>query len=486
MERRLIVYFLLHLFFFSFGKVFPQVKTPLFLEKQSKAFNEGTFVLGYIDSRRAFYILTKDNFWKLEMSGKRDWVKKEYVNKEVIAEIEFDNLSWVSSSNAAYLVPNGSGSIYKFEDDEIVKLQNSYDQRSNSISNYFIYKNCLYNYSGYGFWQFPSFLSKFDLEKEKLSAFESKKGTLVPPSHIKSFSILDEKEDVFYVWGGRKVDRANTISNSITNSNELWALDLNLGIWKMKGKVNMPNVFYKKSELGDVFTFKTESKLYGIKDGQLCEFDFNEERITIFKFQPSFNLKIDSKTPPAYCSNSEALLISTIPFPNQKLRRTQFVSLSNFKSELVSNTSLVKSNFKSVLIGFIILVILVGVLLLAYYFYKRFFIWRGKLILRRKRKRLSFNNKVITTLNEEEVDFIFWMARIEGYASTTYIMDRPSHGSSNYDSIKKRKLATMKSLELKLGTLNRNMKPVFIHRKSNEDLRLKECKLNNEWIIVKD
>lgn len=486
MERRLIVYFLLLLFFFSFGKVFPQVETPLFLEKQSKAFNEGTFVLGYIDSKRTFYILTKDNFWKLEMSGKRDWVKKEYINKEVIAEIEFDNLSWVASSNAAYLVPNGSGSIYKFDDDEVVKLQNSFDQRSNRVSNYFIYKNCLYNYSGYGFWQYPSFLSKFDLEKEKLSAFESKKGTLVPPSHTKPFSILDEKENVFYVWGGRKVDRVNTISNSISSSNELWALDLNFGIWTKRGKVNMPIAFYKESDFENVFTFKTESKFYGINDEQLCEFDFDEERVSIFKFQSNFDLKIDLKSQPAFCSNSKALLISTIPFPNQKLRRIQFVSLSNFKSELVSTTSLVKSDFKSVLIGFIILVILVGVLLLAYFFSRHFFIWSGKLILRRERKRLSFNNKVITTLNQEEVDFVFWIAKIEGYASTSYIMDRPSNGSSNYDSIKKRKLATMRSLELKLGTLTRNKKPVFIHRKSNEDLRLKEYKLNDEWIIIKD
>jgi len=486
MERRLIVYFLLLLFFFSFGKVFPQVETPLFLEKQSKAFNEGTFVLGYIDSKRTFYILTKDNFWKLEMSGKRDWVKKEYINSELIAEIEFDNLSWVSSSTAAYLVPNGSGYIYKFGDDEIVKLQNSFDQRSNPVSNYFIYKDCLYNYSGYGFWQYPSFLSKFDLEKEKLSAFESKKGTLVPPSHIKFFSILSEKENVFYVWGGRKVDRASTISNSISNSNELWALDLNFGIWMKRGKVNMPLAFYKESEFENVLTFKANSKLYGIKDRRLFEFDFNEDRISIFEFQSSFDLKIDSKSQPAFCSNSKALLISTIPFPNQKLRRIQFVSLSNFKAELLSSTSLIKANYKFVFVGFVILVISVGFIFLGYFFYRRYFIWIGKLIIYRSKRRLSFNNKIITILNGEESDFIFWMSNIDGYVSTSYLMDRPSNGSSNYDSIKKRKLTTMKSIELKLGTLLRNKKPVFIHRKSNEDLRLKECKLNDEWIIIKD
>ncbi len=469
-----------------------QVKTPINLEKYAQTFIKGDFILGYVNSDFAFYILTKTEYWELKLIGDtpettREWEKSFYQRNDLFADnVEIDELTWISDKNTAYLVAEGSGLIYEFTGSKIIRLENSYDQRSNAASAYFIHNNYIYNFSGYGFWQYPSFISKYNLKTRKLSAYLPDGGILVPPSSIRPLNLFNEEEKSLYVWGGVRVIYSNSVPSLISNTNDLWRLNLATKQWNMIGEMNIPVVFSDNRDTDTFINFKSDKELFCILGTRLFVFNVLDNRISTYKISENFDLVVDANIQPAYSHASKVLLLSTLPYPNQNVRRVQFVSLSNYKSELISETKLQKTHLKTYLRIAILVLFIIGLSYLSYYLYKNYFIYRNKLIIIRSTKTIKFNTKYIKVLDTEESELVFWIAQSEGFVSTNYIMDRPSDGSQSYESMKKRKLNTMKSIEVKLGSYSQVNKSVFIERKSSEDLRLKEYKLNSAWIILKD
>jgi hypothetical protein len=483
--KLLISVFILFFVFSTYVSV-AQVETPLFMGQHEKTLLEDEFILGYMESNFTFYILTKTEYWELKMVSDRNWVKSYYQKNDLFNETEIKDLTWVTTDSASYLVAEGGGYIYEFTGNSIVRLENSFDQRSNSASTYFVHNNCIINFGGYGFWQYPSFISKYDLHTEKLSSFIPKDGVLVPPSQIRPLSLYNEESGSLFVWGGAKVSYTNSVSSVINNSNELWSLNMNEKTWKMLGLVNMPVAFSDNRNNDTFITFKSDNELFSILGDRLYVFDVFNDKISTYKISENFDLNVDANIQPAYSHSHKVLMLSSLPYPNRNVRRIQFVSLSNYRSELVSETKLQKTHFKTIFNYSILVLSLIGLFFLIYYLYKNYYVYRNKLIITRSAKIIKFNTKQIKVLDPEESDLVFWIAQSDDYVSTNYIMDRPSDGSQTYESLKKRRLNTMKSIEVKLGAFSQVKKSVFMEKKSVEDLRLKEYKLNNEWIIIKD
>ncbi len=471
---------------FSPYLAYNQVEAPLFMDRHAKTLIEDTFILGYMESNRTFYILTQTEYWELQMVSERNWVKNYYQQNDLFNESEIKDLTWITTDSASYLVTEGGGFIYEFTGNSIVRLENSFDQRSNEASTYFVHHNCIMNFGGYGFWQYPSFVSKYDLHTEKLSSFIPRDGVLIPPSQIRPLSLYNEESASLYVWGGAQVSYTNSVSSLINNTNELWSLNLNDKRWNLMGHVNMPIAFADNTNTDSFITFKSDQELFSILGDRLYVFNIFDNKISTYKISEDFDLNVDANIQPAYSHSHKVLMLSSLPYPNRNVRRVQFVSLSNYKSELVSETKLQKTHLKTIINYSILGLSLLGFIFLVYYLYKNYYVYRNKLIITRSTKVIKFNTKHIKVLDPEESDLVFWIAQSDDYVSTNYIMDRPSDGSQSYESMKKRKLHTMKSIEVKLGAFSQVKKPVFMEKKSVEDLRLKEYKLNNEWIIIKD
>ena len=481
--KSLLVFWMLTL---SYNAV-SQVDAPLNTDRYATTFIEDTFILGYQESDFTFYILTKEEFWELKMVGERNWVKSYYQRNDLIIDkADIKDLTWVTNDSAAYLVAEGSGNIYEFTGNSIIRLDNSYDQRANSASTYFVYHNNIFNFSGYGYFQYPSFISKYDLKTRKLSAFLTNVGTLVPPSQVRLLSLFNNERGLLYVWGGARVAYTNSVSSVINNTNELWCLDIESKKWSRIGMVNMPIAFANNENNDSFITFSSNLELFSILGSRLYVFNIFNNNISSYKISAEFDLSVDANIQPAYSNSSKALLLSTIPFPNQNIRRVQLVSLSNYRSEFVSETKLLKTHVKTIVTYAILIIFILGFAYFVYYLYKNYYVFYNKLIIIRSTKTIKFNNKLIKVLDTEETELVFWIAQSTDFVSTNYIMDRPSDGSQSYESMKKRKLSTMKSIEVKLGAFSQVKKDVFTEKKSTEDLRLKEYKLNNEWIIVKD
>lgn len=467
-----------------------QVDSPFYLEKHAKTFIEEDFILGYMNSNFTFYILTQAAYYELKLAGTSigdtgEW-KMHYYQPSDLFNVKIKDLTWVSNDSSAYLVSEGSGLIYEFTGTAIVNLANSYDQRVNDASTYFIYNKCIYNFSGYGFWQFPSFITKYDLKTMKLSAFLTNDGVLIPPSSVKALHFFDEENKTVYVWGGEKVAYSNSVSSFINNTNTLWGLNLESKKWNQIAKVNMPAAFSNNMNTDTFINFRSDKELFCILGTRLYVFNIFNNSISTYKISENFDLMVDANIQPVYNYDLKVLLLSTLPYPNQNVRRVQFVSLSNYKSELLSETKLQKTHLKTYFNIGLLIVFILGFAYLLYYLYKNYFVLRNKLIIIRSTKNIKFNTKLIKVLDTEESELVFWIAQSEGFVSTNYIMDRPSDGSQSYESMKKRKLNTMKSIEVKLGSYSQVKKSVFVERKSSEDLRLKEYKLNEDWIIFKD
>lgn len=463
-----------------------QVETPIGLDEVASSFTENSFILGYLESTYSFYILTKTEYWELKMVSDRKLVRNYYRRNDMALEAEIEDLTWVTTDSAAYLVAEGGGYMYEFTGNSIIKLENSFDQRSNAASSYFVHDNCIFNFSGYGYFQYPSFFTKYDLKTKKQSSYLTSEGTLVPPSQIRLLSLYNSTRKAFYVWGGAKVAYTNSVSSIINNTNELWKFDILQKKWNRVGTVNMPRAFSDNQHTDSFITFRSPEELFSILGSQLYVFNVFTNKISNYKISENFDLSVDANIQPAYSPSHKVLLLSTLPFPNQNIRRVKFVSLSNYKSELESETKLLKTHTKTIVTYVILAIFVLGLTYLVYYLYKNYFIYRNKLIILRGAKTIKFNNKLIKVLDTEESELVFWIAQSKDYVTTNYIMDRPSDGSQSYESMKKRKLSTMKSVEVKLGAFSQVKKPVFKEKKSTEDLRLKEYKLNNDWIIIND
>lgn len=474
--------------------LYSQVETPLFLDTEAKPFIEDTFILGFIEKKQSFYILTKNDYWELNMIYDRNWVRHNYKKNDLFyykrsgqfSESQIKDLTWITNDSAAYLIPEGGAYMYEFTGNSIILLEDTYDQRLNSATTYFMYRNTIYNYSGYGFWQYPSFISKYDLKINKQSVFTPHGGTLIPPSQIRPLSLFSTERKSLYIWGGAKVAYTNSVSSVIDNTTQLWNLSMETKVWNDMGRVNMPLAFADNKYDDTFITFNSDEELFCILGTQLFIFDIFKNRIFTYKVREDLDLNVDATVQPAYSKLSKVLLLSTSPFPNQSMRHIQFVSLSNYASELVSESRLIKTHFKTIVKTVFLIILLLGFLYLLYYLYKNYYIYYNKLIIIRSSKTIKFNNKFINVLDHEESELVFWIALKEGFVSTNYLMNRPSDGSQSYESMKKRKLNAMRSIEMKLGAISRMEKTVFIDQKLTEDLRLKEYKLNTEWIVVRD
>ena len=116
----------------------------------------------------SFYTFTKKGAYisTITQSNEINYMFKMYSKSlpKPLEQIDFMSLSTVVSEESVYFLYPGGGIVYKYNDNEIQRIDDSFAHRNQFSGFFFEYNNELYLLGGYGYWDAKSYLTKFDFQ----------------------------------------------------------------------------------------------------------------------------------------------------------------------------------------------------------------------------------------------------------------------------------------------------------------------------------
>ena len=160
-------------------------------------------------------------------------VKSIDYNKSLPKSLDSDliaGLSAVSKKGVVYLLYPGGGILYRFKDNAIERIDESFAHRSQFSGHFFMYKENLYLLGGYGYWKSGSSLTKFNFQSGSWDLVST--SGQVPPEGIDQGSFV-VKENILSVF-----DFYETNAGASKLNPNLFALNLDTFMWSKKGALN--------------------------------------------------------------------------------------------------------------------------------------------------------------------------------------------------------------------------------------------------------
>ena len=116
----------------------------------------------------SFYTFTKKGVYisTLNQSNEISYFYKDYAKSipKSLVQAELKSLSAVVFLESVYFLYPGGGIVYKYNDNVIQRIDDSFAHRNQFSGFFFEYNNELYLLGGYGYWDAKSYLTKFDFQ----------------------------------------------------------------------------------------------------------------------------------------------------------------------------------------------------------------------------------------------------------------------------------------------------------------------------------
>lgn len=163
--------------------------------------------------------------------GNSIWKKDTLYTGGMIEKSEFfEDYFAISENENDYLVNKQCGKVFRIENSNLIRLDNSFNQRNQYNSNAFFFKKKLYLFGGYGLFTSKNIITYFDKEKKEWF-LEIYSGNEKPEAISSSYSILDR--NYFYVFGG-----GQAINGLPKFSNQVWKYNLYTKRWSDLGQIS--------------------------------------------------------------------------------------------------------------------------------------------------------------------------------------------------------------------------------------------------------
>ena len=402
---------------------------------------------------------SEDKFYLL----KNDLIEVRNFQNEVLEKISFDSQSknmidfdnvddynFINDKkNEFYIVQKSGGLVFKSINNEIKRIDKSYDHDMTNLSDVFIRNDTIFKFGGYGYWgarNFFTFFCQKTLEWEYYKTNQS-----IVPDGIFDFnsSLID---DHYYISNGRYVDVNNRLNDQIINK-EIWRFDFLSKTWINLGTSNIPkfNLFHNTSQ-GAIITSDHISKSGNSKGFFFVDFKNNNNSV----YKNSSNLVFDHNR--SFIANDTLYNIE-----NDLLVKIGLYSIINQnnlieKSPIYLNTASLFQGLTST--GLIILLVLVSFVIFLKYKRNQMPIIT-ELGLRYKGISYSLDNnekKILSLIiNNEE-------------ASSKDIFEIVKDVKLSYPQNNKKKKDTIDKINSKIFKIL-NIKNFIISKKSTEDQR---------------
>ena len=182
---------------------------------------------------------------------------KEFI---VSQNINFSNFTFRKINDVIYFFQKSGGLVYKLVGNEIRRIDNSYEHRLQHRSFEFDYRDKVYRFGGYGFFDRSTILTYFDEENSEWELFYNYENKL--RHGINDFTFGFVEDDIVFTFGGF-INNDGGKSHKFTRNS--YSINLNNNEINLVGKIpqNFPKRFinYIKSK-NRIYLLKDQNTLY--------------------------------------------------------------------------------------------------------------------------------------------------------------------------------------------------------------------------------
>ena len=391
-------------------------------------------------------------------------IKKENLNSLEIEVIPFQNIDKINldlyelivKKKEYFFINDASGLVYKVQDNDLRRVDNSLDNRLLKDSYIFQHNDTIYRYGGYGFWSQRDFIIYFDESIREWEIYNTNNNSYSPAGSYKGV-YFKNKNDVYFI-GGQKVDEKNKLE-SIDNQDVvkfnfdsrsfeyLGKLNFNFDVYSLIVKDDEGFVINNGSQIAYIKPIENKVLLYDKTPIQLNLKNYQEKVTNNYFFDESYFLEV---------------------FSNQNFETNFFkISKSDFFNNNIEEFKLYDRSIEdSINLSTLFLIIIFIILILITYDRYRF-----NMIL------LSADGiiykRVLNKLNKKEIDVIVKLINNE-VITTKSILKIVENPNLSYPHNIKIKDQFLRELNLKLSTIfNTSYDPIIV-KKSKTDARIKE------------
>ncbi len=391
-------------------------------------------------------------------------IKKENLISSEIEVIPFQNIDKINlnlyelivKNKEYYFINNASGLVYKVQDNDLRRVDNSLDNRLLKDSYIFQHNDTIFRYGGYGFWSQRDFIIYYDEDIREWEIYNTNNNSYSPIGSYKGV-YFKNKNDVYFI-GGQKVDKKNKLK-SIYNEDVikfnfdsrsfeyLGKLNFNFDVYSLIVKDDEGFLINNGSQIAYIKPIENKVLLYDKTPVQLNLKNYQDKVTNNYFFDESYFLEIFSN------QNFETNLF--------KISKSDF--FKNNKEESMLYDSRIEDSINVSTLFLIIIIIILILFAFDRYRFNMILLSPDGIIYKR----------VLNRLNNKEIDVIVKLINNEVIA-TKSILNIVENPNLSYPHNIKIKDQFLRELNLKLSTIfNTSYDPIIV-KKSKTDARIKE------------
>lgn len=401
-----------------------------------------------------FYIITEDEIFKTK-DGQSYSVFKHSTH------FPHFNFNFLRVDKKGYLISKGGGLVYIFENNEIYRIDNSFDHRNKYQSSLFEYQKKIFSFGGYGLFTDKNNLTYFDNSTKEWFDYNYFPNETQPPPRRLAISKIIESD--LYIFGGFRKKINEQLDVYTEYLQDLWRLDLNSHGWEYSGETNISDLLEKKIDLNYVKIVPYKENHLLITKQNCLLIDIKNNIIKKFK---GFNSAIvtGAKTI-SFNPNSNLFMIISNNHVNGK-NDPIFIREQDFLSNNISVFDLLKTTNNSYKFLFFLALIPFIIFLI---FLKKTKNFRDKILKQRDNIRQQLNiyeNRILDELLEDENSSL----------ENPYILSFYEPNMS-YESKTKKLRMSLKKMNRVISENIKSSNDVIVKENSSHDKRIRIIRL---------
>jgi hypothetical protein len=174
-----------------------------FLFSQEKLVVDDKYLQTGIDFKEKQYLVfNHPDFYYSKKFNSKSWDKKVLKYNETPKTDNFPyNFFHIKGKN--YFVHTGCGTVFEFRNDSIIRIDNSFEHKSQFMASTFVYKDEIYYFGGYGLFTFKNILTKFDFKTKEWELVKYFNYNRIPEPRANS--LIFQKNNKLYLGAAEKL-----------------------------------------------------------------------------------------------------------------------------------------------------------------------------------------------------------------------------------------------------------------------------------------
>jgi len=367
------------------------------------------------------------------------------------------NFNSVNMEDHVLLISDGGGLVYRFKDNEIQRLDKSFNHRNKYGSFDFEYQNKVFSYAGYGLFTNSSKLTFYQRDSKQWFDFLYHPDSEFPKGRRRPIGQIFDS--TLYIGGGMFESANQNLALETIYLGDFWKLDLTTHKWTYLGEGNFGSTFVPEN----LFSLYTKSIPY--KGGRLIIYrnsinlvDIKNNSFTNF---PNANTNLYSDVSRIIYNPNSDLFLLPVTNHDSGFEQFSFIIAANFIGMPEVSKQLYKPtfNYLNFIIGLGVFLIIIIVIIL-------------KPIKLTKNKLLYNLGQIQNELNDEEFKiFKFILDQHPQPATFPNILNFYEPSLSYESRIKKLRLTLTRIDEVSSKYAKRK---VLVFSKNKNDKRIKQ------------